>query len=218
MWTRQWRRTSNMVAISSILLGMMISKGFGYFLTSISWAPVLANRFCFVDNTDVCQAAPSPDQSGESILPEVAKALKWWSNCVRLTGCAIQPDKSFMYLIDFKWNAQQGVWKFRQKGDLKPSLLSTGMSEIAVELDNLDGTPVHLQWLEPDESAKTLGILMSPCSNRKAQRVVMKGKAKAWAIQCPSSPTHHHPEEFGVPNGAHLLLPTGVGTDAISSS
>ncbi|CAJ1959612.1 unnamed protein product [Cylindrotheca closterium] len=78
------------VAISFILLGMMISKGFGFdFLMSISWAPVLANCFCFVDDTDVCQAAPSPDQSGESIVPEVAKALKWWSNGVRLTGGAI---------------------------------------------------------------------------------------------------------------------------------
>ncbi|CAJ1927568.1 unnamed protein product [Cylindrotheca closterium] len=93
------------VAISSILLGMMISKGFGFdFLMSISWAPLLADCFCFVDDTDVCQAAPSPDQSGESIVPAVAKALHWWSNGVHLTGGAIRPDKSFWYLIDFKWN------------------------------------------------------------------------------------------------------------------
>ncbi|CAJ1945475.1 unnamed protein product [Cylindrotheca closterium] len=131
------------VAINSILLGMMISKGFGFdFLMLISWAPLLA---------DVCQAAPSPDQSGESIVPKVAKALKWWSNGVRLTGGAIRPDKSFGYLIDFKWNLQQGVWQFRRKQDFKPSLLPKGMSEIVVELDDLDGTPVHLQWLEPDD-------------------------------------------------------------------
>ncbi|CAJ1963618.1 unnamed protein product [Cylindrotheca closterium] len=146
----------------------------------ISWAPLLADCFCFVDDTDVCQAAPSPDQSGESIVPEVAKALKWWSNGVRLTGGAIRPDKSFWYLIDFKRNAQQGVWKFRKKRDFKPSLLPTGSSEIAVELDDLDGTSVHLKWLEADKSAKTLGILMSPCPNRKAQLAVMQGKAKAW--------------------------------------
>ncbi|CAJ1933467.1 unnamed protein product [Cylindrotheca closterium] len=170
------------VAISSILLGMMISKGFGFdFLMSISWAPLLADCFCFVDDTDVCQAAPSPDQSGESIVPAVAKALQWWSNGVRLTGGAIRPDKSFWYLINFKWNSQLGVWQFRKKRDFKPSLLPTGMSEIAVELDDLDGTSVHLKWLEADESAKTLGILMSPCSNSKAQLVVMQGKAKAWA-------------------------------------
>ncbi|CAJ1945817.1 unnamed protein product [Cylindrotheca closterium] len=74
----------------------------------------------------------------------------------------------------------------------KPSLLPTGMLEIAVELDDLDGTPVHLQWLEPDESAKTLGILMPPCSNRKAQLVVMKGKAKAWADQIQPSFLHRY--------------------------
>ncbi|CAJ1934788.1 unnamed protein product, partial [Cylindrotheca closterium] len=100
--------------------------------------------------------------------------------------------KSFWYLIDFKWNAQQGVWKFRRKGDFKPSLLPTGMSETAVELDALDGTPVHLQWLEPDELAKTLGILMSPCSNRKAQLAVMQGKAKAWADQIQPSFLHRY--------------------------
>ncbi|CAJ1960593.1 unnamed protein product [Cylindrotheca closterium] len=152
------------VAISSILLGMMISKGFGFdFLMSISWAPLLADCFCFVDDTDVCQAAPSPDQSGESIVPAVAKALQWWSNGVRLTGGAIRPDKSFWYLIDFKHVG------------------------IAVELDDLDGTSVHLKWLEADELAKTLGILMSPCSNSKAQLVVMQGKAKAWADQIQPS-------------------------------
>ncbi|CAJ1932027.1 unnamed protein product, partial [Cylindrotheca closterium] len=132
------------------------------------------------------------DQSGESIVPEVAKALKWWPNGVRLTGGTFRPDKSFWYLIDFKWNAQQGVWKFRRKGDFKASLLPTGTSAIAVELDDLDGTPVHLQWLEPDKLAKTLGIPMSPCSNRKAQLVVMQGKAKAWADQIQPSFLHRY--------------------------
>ncbi|CAJ1929622.1 unnamed protein product [Cylindrotheca closterium] len=181
------------VAISSILSGMIICKGFGFdFLMSISWAPLLADCFCFVDDTDVCQAALSPDQSRESVVPEVAKALTWWSNGVRLTGGAIRPDKSFWYLIGFKWNAQQGVWKFRRKGDFKPPLLPAGMSEIAVELDDFDGTPVHLQWLEPHKLAKTLGILMSLCLYRKVQLVVMKGKAKAWADQIQPSFPHQY--------------------------
>ncbi|CAJ1944017.1 unnamed protein product [Cylindrotheca closterium] len=46
------------VAISSIRLGMMIRKGFGFdFLMSISWALLLADCFCFVDDTDICPAA-----------------------------------------------------------------------------------------------------------------------------------------------------------------
>ncbi|CAJ1947522.1 unnamed protein product [Cylindrotheca closterium] len=45
-------------------------------------------------------------------------------------------------------------------------------------------------WLEADEPAKTFGILMSPCSNRKPQLVVMQGKAKAWADQIQPSFFH----------------------------
>ncbi|CAJ1938407.1 unnamed protein product [Cylindrotheca closterium] len=56
------------VAISSIRLGMMIRKGFGFdFLISISWAPLLADCLCFVDDTDVCQAAPSPDYASTAV-------------------------------------------------------------------------------------------------------------------------------------------------------
>ena len=46
------------VAVSSILLGMMFSKGFGFdFFSAISWASILVNAFAFVDDTDVCQEA-----------------------------------------------------------------------------------------------------------------------------------------------------------------
>ena len=62
------------VAISSILIGMMMGMGFGFdFLSSISWSPVTAECFCFVDDTDLCEAAPSVEHSGEAILPRVRK-------------------------------------------------------------------------------------------------------------------------------------------------
>ena len=181
------------VSISSILLGVMISKGFGFdFLTSIAWAPAAADCFCFVDDTDVCQAASSPDTSGEAIVPEVAAALRWWTNGIRLTGGAIRPDKSFWYLIDFKWNAQQGAWKFRRKRDFKPSLLPTGMADIAVVMNDLDGTQVQLDWLESDQPAKTLGILMSPSPNHKPQHAALQLKARAWADQISPSFLHRY--------------------------
>ena len=84
------------VAISSILIGMMMGMGFGFdFLSSISWSAVTAECFCFVDDTDLCEAAPSVEHSGESILPKVRQAMKWWSEAIRMTGGAIRPDKFF---------------------------------------------------------------------------------------------------------------------------
>ncbi|CAJ1941784.1 unnamed protein product [Cylindrotheca closterium] len=52
------------------------------------------------------------------------------------------------------------------------------MLEIAVELDDLDGTPLDLQWLEPDKLAKTLGILMPPAQTGKHNLWLCKGKQK----------------------------------------
>jgi hypothetical protein len=170
------------VAISSILLGMMISKGFGFdFLASISWAPIVADCFCFVDDTDVCEAAPTVAHSGEEIVPAVRSALTWWSKAVRLTGGAIRPDKSFWYLIDFKWSPSQGRWQFRRCKDFKARAVPGRPSTISAVLDDLDGTQVALQWLESDTSKRTLGVMMSPLSRSDVQMEVLREKALKWA-------------------------------------
>ena len=82
------------MAVSSILLGMMITKGFGCdFLSSISWVLVFANTFAFVDDTDVCQAAPMVHESGEDILPMIQNAIAWWSEAVSLSGVqSVRPN------------------------------------------------------------------------------------------------------------------------------
>ena len=162
------------VAVSSILLGMMFSKGFGFdFFSAISWASLLVNAFAFVDDTDVCQAASSVLASGEDIVPSIQEALTWWTEAVRLSGGAISPSKSFWWLIDFKWDPLQGVWRFRRQADFH--------TPISIRMKDLDGTLVPLNWLEPDHSERTLGVMMSPQSRADVQLSVLMDKARDWA-------------------------------------
>jgi hypothetical protein len=176
------------VAISSILIGMMMGMGFGFdFLSSISWSPVTAECFCFVDDTDLCEAAPSVEHSGEAILPKVRQAMTWWSQAIRMTGGAIRPDKSFWWLIDFAWHEEKGEWKFRRRRDFHPSDLPGGLTSISVELADPDGTLVDLDWLEPDQAKRTLGVMMAPLSHPSAQLDAYREKALAWAAQIKPS-------------------------------
>ena len=48
-------------------------------------------------------------------------------------------------------------------------------------MKDLDGTLVALNWLEPDHSERTLGVMMSPQSRPDVQLAVLTEKAKYWA-------------------------------------
>ena len=175
------------VAVSSILLGMMISQGFGFeSLAALSGIAVIANCFAFIDDTDICQAAPSVDQSGEATMPSVQHSLDWWSQAIRLSGGALSPAKSFWWLIDFKWDPTRGKWAFRRRRDFFEDGI-VDESGIELRTPDLDGSTVTLPWLEPDQSERTLGVMMAPQSNPSAQLDLLKTKAQDWANTVRSS-------------------------------
>ena len=164
------------VAVSSILLGMMITRGFGFeFLSALSWTAVIANCFAFIDDTDISQAASSVEQSGEELLAQVQQALHWWSSAIRLSGGALSPSKSFWWLIDFKWDSLNGRWSFKRHADFEH------FDSIRLVTPDLDGKPVPLPWLEPDQSERTLGVMMAPLSRPDIQLAILKEKASKWA-------------------------------------
>ena len=108
------------VLISSKLLLMMSWAGHGVsLLTSISQTLVTLVGFAFVDDTDLFSAGSTANTTGEEMIPTFQSALDRWSGGIIATGGALSPDKSFSYLIDFKWTGNG--WDYRTIDDLPGS-------------------------------------------------------------------------------------------------
>lgn len=177
------------VAVSAILIGAMQANGFGFqFISALSGILVLADCFCFVDDSDVIKAAKSVESSGEQIFQSVQKAMDLWAAGVRATGGALNPPKCFWYLIDFKCDKSSGIWKFRRISDFSwtDSFHSWQRSRPpewigALLTMNLDGSPVALRQLEVDHAEKTLGVMMCPDDNGRAEYEFLCEKTRDWA-------------------------------------
>ena len=138
------------VAISSILITMMEAAGYGFeCLSALDSNLVTAQCFCFVDDTDVIEASSSVNTSGEDILPSVQQAATLWARGIRATGGAINPDKSFWWLIDFDWDPQGGRWKFRSKQTMAPDL--------DLQIPGLTGELEALRRLDSNEAREDFG-------------------------------------------------------------
>ena len=161
------------VAISSILIDTMEAAGHGFdFVSAIDWALNVAECFCFVDNTDLIEAASSLELRGKFLVHQIQKALSLWSECIRTTGGAINPMKSFWWLIDFKWDANNGRWNFRRNVDMAGE----------VHIKDSTNETVNLVRLQPNQTEKTLGIKMAPQYNKNDQQKALMDKAVSWAM------------------------------------
>ena len=111
------------------------------------------------------------DQSGEDILPNVRKAAKMWSGAIRTTGGAINqdPEKSFWWLLDFKWDPSEGKWTFRK------------FPQLDLQIYGLEGRLETLKNLQPHQSNRTLGVMLAPLEDHNAQRKFVHKKAQEWA-------------------------------------
>ena len=164
------------ISVSSVLITMMESMGYGFeALSALESTLVTAQCFCFVDDTDVIEAGNTVHHSGESICSSVQEAATLWSGGIRATGGAINPEKSFWWLIDFSWDSRLGRWKFRRKNSVAPTF--------DLQISGLSGVLEPLRRLEPDDSERTLGVMLAPLENHKAQEEQLTVKAKEWAEQ-----------------------------------
>ena len=78
------------VAISSVLLTIMRSKGFGFTIFSaLSWQALVISAFAFVDDTDIIHAADDPYVEPHQVLKEAQKAVKTWEGILNATGGTI---------------------------------------------------------------------------------------------------------------------------------
>ncbi|CAJ1959775.1 unnamed protein product [Cylindrotheca closterium] len=173
------------VSVSSVVIQMMTAMGFGFkCLTAIESQLITAQCFCFVDDTDVIKAGKSVEQSGEDICHSVQQAASTWAGGISATGGAINPEKSFWWLIDFVWDSREGKWRFRRTHQLLP--------DHQLQIPGLTGELEALRRLEPDEAEKTLGVMLAPLEDQHAHVVHLKSIAKKWAEQVRSGHLHKY--------------------------
>ena len=160
------------VAISAVLISMVASAGFGFHaISAISLATVTATCFSFVDDTDVCHAAPHPDTPGAQILPEIQAAIDMWVGGVSATGGAVRPDKSFWCLIDHIWVPAQAKWRLATSSDIPATMTIEGVL----------GEREQLRRVEPSQPEETLGIFMAVNGSETGEVAKLEKKTRSWA-------------------------------------
>ncbi|CAJ1968496.1 unnamed protein product [Cylindrotheca closterium] len=173
------------ISVSSVLITMMEAMGYGFeCLSALESKLVTAQCFCFVDDTNVIEAGNTVHHSGEAICASVQDAATLWAGGIRAIGGAINPEKSFWWLIDFEWDSRTGKWKFRGKKAVVP--------DFALQPQGLSGATESLRRLEPDDSERTLGVMLAPLENLEAHKAQTVAKAKDWAEQLRPNLLHKY--------------------------
>ena len=155
------------VGLSSTGLSIQQKKGFGSVLVScLSLIRTMAACFMFVDDDQYQQTATSPQQLGEAVTPQAQQGLDSWVGYLQCTGGAINPDKSYWYLLDYKWTGT--LWRYRTTKEMQGEITS----------QNPEGDTMPLKCLEAKEAAKQLGIWTAPDGNQTQQYAYLMEKAK----------------------------------------
>ncbi len=163
---------SAFVMLSSTMIGVMRRKGFGaLYVACLSLIQLTMVCFMFVDDSDIQNTAVSTEERGEDLMEKAQLSLDCWTGTLEATGGAINPDKSYWYLLDFTW--QGTSWRYRTQEEMPASLYAK----------NPDGETCQLRRLDADEAEKTLGVKLAADGNMEEEIVYLKEKATAFAYQ-----------------------------------
>jgi endonuclease/exonuclease/phosphatase family metal-dependent hydrolase len=153
-------------AVSTVLLQALRSiGGGGMFTSAITNKTFQFVGYAFVDDTDLVVTG-GDNRSSDSTVESMQSALNTWEGCLRASGGAIEPAKTFWYGISFEW--QNGNWKY-QEGVDKELKVRDPTGELAV----LEQVPVS-------EARRTLGVRLAPDGNDKEQAKFMMGTIRQW--------------------------------------
>lgn len=154
------------------MIQILRDLGFGFsWLTSLTWSALSYVGFAFVDDTDLIHSSMNSSVPGEVLASDAQKMLTWWIELLEGTGGALRPDKSFWYLVDFKFS--KGRWRYRTSADM-PGLL---------EVSESDGWTFLLDRLEPSQARETLGVFIAMDGNWRAQKEALIQKSQTFATQ-----------------------------------
>ncbi len=158
--------------ISSALFDMMRKKGFGSRIIS----PITNNEnrmigFAFVDDTDILASTPNCNDA-DTTAELMQQTIDYWEAAAKTTGGAIAPEKSWYYLIHFKWS--NGKWTYGDPHD---------MVNEALTCLNKDDERIELKALPVTQAEEMLGVFLSPDGSNATQLKEMIKKANTKATQ-----------------------------------
>lgn len=156
-------------AESSPLFHMMRRHGHGINLkTTLSGQTIRIAGFAFVDDTDLMQTGKDKDD----VFTRMQEGLHMWEGLVRATGggLVVEDTKSSWWLLAFDWK-DDGSWEYSRTQAGDPDLVVT----------NFDGCLKPIQRLEADQAFETLGIMVSPDGDQKAELQHLLSKTDKWA-------------------------------------
>jgi len=137
--------------LSAILIKVLASLGYGVvFTTALSL--ITFNTVClmFVDDCGLWQSTANVNEKGEDVVEKMQEAVATWEGCLAASGGALSPQKSFWYLIDYRWTGDK--WVYRTKEEMPAT----------IQMHDEQGSMHTLQRHEPTHPEKALGMHNAP--------------------------------------------------------
>ena len=158
-------------AVSTPIFNAMRSMGFGY----SSWSAIskgVVDLVCsaFIDDNDLVHSGPTNDTPASVVLEGMQSALDTWDGLLRVTGGALEMQKSYWYLIDFE--RRKGKWCY------KPTSANPG--ELLLFNDDT-GTKDPVPRKTPHQAGQALGILSRPDGAMHDEVKHLRAKGQVWA-------------------------------------
>ncbi|GFH50742.1 hypothetical protein CTEN210_07218 [Chaetoceros tenuissimus] len=151
--------------LSSVIFSILRDKGFcDSFCMCLSKELFELVGFAFVDDADLIQSGKDADD----VLEKTQLLLDEWRDLMAVTGGAIETNKSYFYIIDYR--KEKGKWKA-----FDPDI---GDAELSV-LDK-NGNRCTLDRLQCKEAAEMLGVWMAMNGDRSTQIEILQKKVAEW--------------------------------------
>jgi hypothetical protein len=119
--------------------------------------------------------------SKTQLITEFQDVVDTWEQCLRTTCGAVVPEKSFWYLISFRWIGSQ--WRYE----------SVAEAPATIFVNDINGQRKPLKCIEPYQLETTLGVSLAPDGNTNGQFDKLFTAANIWADQMRTgAPARHN--------------------------
>ena len=92
--------------------------------------------------------------------------MNCWEGVAKTTGGAIKTNKSWWYLLHYVWDSR-GDWTYGSLDNIENNVLTSNTATNVVE---------PLEYLDPDEGKKMLGVYLTPNGSNEIQIKKMEEK------------------------------------------
>ena len=131
-----------------------------------------------MDDDDQAENARHPDQDAASIAKRLQKAITLWGECLRTTGGALSPSKSFWRLVDYLWD-NRGNYSHADLDHLPDARLTVPEN----------GQQKVVERIAPTVGKRTLGVRLAPTGVDMDELNYLKQASEEWAAKFRKSCT-----------------------------